>query len=780
MQTLLLTGDDMRFLAQQPEYEVNTMLGQMTTLMQNITSLQNDSDDKVKQLENQNWFKRMTSNLLGKNKATRQEIQKNSGKMVEYISQSVAQLYNMNLINERVISSLGNRMNEVYVQVVESNQEMLNMKGQISEIMQIQQQTIEAMGAFVNKLNEKIESVDNFHMLISEIQNGIYNDSSKLYNLCSILSQLDKRQMDDNRKMNLLNDTMIKSNIITQDEFSVLQCLQEIVALPQEKVGLIYLELCNFRNSFPADMFADMIENYHFLSKMEKMSKKKETLIQNVIDKYELDADATFSIADISESFFENKQASFVCVDNIKISANEAKNNNAENVTVSASTSSKVNEPWDLDKAEKIISEFEKNDEPEKVYNYLLPYAEQGVAAAQRLLGMCYEFGEGIDEDENKAFEWYKKAAEQGFDYGEYEVGRCFYFGFGVKKDIHKALEWFKRAFIQNLIESIYYIGECYIELNNFTEALKWYRKGAEKNDTNCQNAIGVRYFNGEGVKKSNPDAFFWFRRAAENGNALGERNLGYCYMNGFGTSKNLDEAERWLRKAVEDGDESAQELLDELGVAENGYDSSNKTEASLRYWAENGDLDAMEDLGYALYYGEHDDDFGVDGIEEDKYKAALYLEKAAKSGMKYSQYKFANMCYYGEGVAQNYQRALKWYKKAAEQGNGWACFSLYKMYSDGLGCSEDSDIAWDYYCKACDILNDGDEICPSCGSSDYYLEETSTGIGKGAAAGAAAGAIFGLIGAAAGAAAGAIINHSTITKCTCNDCNSQWKKIFK
>ena len=74
-----------------------------------------------------------------------------------------------------------------------------------------------------------------------------------------------------------------------------MQCLQEIVALPQEKVGLIYLELCNFRSSFPADMFADMIENYHFLSKMEKMSKKKETLIQNVIDKYGLDADAAFS-----------------------------------------------------------------------------------------------------------------------------------------------------------------------------------------------------------------------------------------------------------------------------------------------------------------------------------------------------------------------------------------------------------------------------------------------------------------------------------------------------
>ena len=160
MITQLLTGEDTRFLAQQPEYETDIMVGQMTTLMQNITDLQNDTDDKVAQLQNQSWFKRMTNTLFGKNKVTKHEIQKNNDKVVTYISQSVAQLYNMNLINERAICSLGNRMNEVYMQVVESNQEMLNMKGQISQIMAVQQQTMEAMGAFVNKLNEKFDELD--------------------------------------------------------------------------------------------------------------------------------------------------------------------------------------------------------------------------------------------------------------------------------------------------------------------------------------------------------------------------------------------------------------------------------------------------------------------------------------------------------------------------------------------------------------------------------------------------------------------------------------------
>lgn len=68
-----------------------------------------------------------------------------------------------------------------------------------------------------------------------------------------------------------------------------------------------------------------MIENYHFLSKMEKMSKKKEVIIQRVLDKYDLDSDAPFSIEDISESFFENKQACLVDISNIQISMNDSK-----------------------------------------------------------------------------------------------------------------------------------------------------------------------------------------------------------------------------------------------------------------------------------------------------------------------------------------------------------------------------------------------------------------------------------------------------------------------
>lgn len=574
MITQLLTGEDTRFLAQQPEYETDIMVGQMTTLMQNITDLQNDTDDKVAQLQNQSWFKRMTNTLFGKNKVTKHEIQKSNDKVVTYISQSVAQLYNMNLINERAICSLGNRMNEVYMQVVESNQEMLNMKGQISQIMAVQQQTMEAMGAFVNKLNEKIESVDNFHMLISEIQNGMYNDSSKLYNLCSILSQLDKRQMNNNRKMNLLIDTMKnKAGIITSDEITVFKCLQEIVALPQEKIGLIYLELCNFRNSFPAGLFADMIENYHFLSKMEKMSKKKEVIIQRVLDKYDLDSDALFSIEDISESFFENKQACLVDINNLQIEKNSANDNNT-----SSGNSDDELEPWSEELFDEKLEELEDDDEG--LFNFLKPYAEQGIPEAMYWFADYYE-----KTDSKKFIDYLTRAAEAGFSEAQCDLGKEYYYGNNVSENIDEAIKWLTKSAEQEDTEAMGILGNCFVEKKNFKKAIEWYKTGAEKyNDGYCQNSLGLRYYNGEGVKQSYSDAFFYFKRAAENGDSSGERNLGYCYMNGYGTIKNLESARYWLEKAVEDDNESAQESLDELERYYDDYDSSNKTAESLRY----------------------------------------------------------------------------------------------------------------------------------------------------------------------------------------------------
>lgn len=649
MNTQLLTGEDTRFLAQQPEYEVDIMVGQMTTLMQNITDLQNDTDDKVAQLQNQGWFKRMTNTLFGRNKATKQEIQKNNDKVMTYISQSVAQLYQMNLINERVICSLGNRMNEVYLQVTEMNQEMLTMKGQISQLMAVQQQTMEALGAFVNKLNEKIESVDNFHMMISEIQNGMYNDSSKLYNLCSILSQLDKRQMENNRKMALLKDSMEKAGIITEDEITVQECLKEIVALPQEKIGLIYLELCNFRNSFPANLFADMIENYHFLSKMEKMSKKKEVLIQRVLEQYELDPDAAFSIADISESFFENKQECLVNINNLQIGVNDtSEDEEAANI-------------WqEYDEAEEIGINYNSLSADE-----LIALANNGDVYAMDTLGAAYEFGEdkevigvlGIEKDFEEAVKWYRKAAEQGFDIAQDSLGNCYYLGHGVDEDYVKAVKWYRKAAEQGLCTAQDSLGDCYYYGRGVdeddAEAVKWYRKAAEQGLDTAQHSLGKCYYFGYGVDEDKVKAVKWYRKAAEQGNDDAKTNLGWCYYCGFGVSENVQKAEELLLDAANEDNNLAMLRLGHIRT-----DEGNVPRAIDWYKkaAEHGRSYANVCIGEIYRNG--------NGVKQNYAKAYDYFKKAANDGEKDAQNYLGLMFLQGEHVKENDEKAVAYFSR--------------------------------------------------------------------------------------------------------------------
>ncbi len=647
MDTQILTGEDTRFLAQQQEYEVTTMVGQMTTLMQNITDLQNDTDDKVAQLENQGWFKRMTNTLFGKNKATKQEIQKNGDKVVTYVSQSVAQLYNMNLINERVISSLGNRMNDVYMQVTEMYQEQLNIKGQISQIMAIQQQTMEAMGAFVGKLNEKIESVDNFHMLISEIQNGMYNDSSKLYNLCSILAQLDKRQMDDNRKMNLLNDTMLKTAIITDEDITVLKALQEIVALPQEKIGVIYLELCNFRSSFPANLFADMIESYHFLSKMEKMSKKKETIIQRVLDKYELDPDAAFTISDISESFFENKHACMVGFNNIPQIG-------MDNSSAAAYNSSQNNVNITNDVIKENVAKFYKEEETDlqAIYDYLVPLAEQGFAAAQNELGAFYQYGFGCCEiDSHKALELYTQSAEQGYADGQNILGLLYQFGYDdIPADERKAEYWLGKAAEQGDAEHEYDYAKLLRDLGKERECFKWAKKSAEQDYAVGQNLLGICYSNGIGVGEDHYEAFEWFEKAANNGFGMGMYNLAGCYYYGDGTREDYRKAVEWYEKVLNndivDDDEKAQ---------------------------------IYENLGW-MYFD------GGNGIRQDYQKAYDYFHKAADLGNEEAANMVGRMYSEGYYVRKSISKANEWYRKAIDGGSSVAKYNYAMNLLDSGG----------------------------------------------------------------------------------------------
>ena len=68
------------------------------------------------------------------------------------------------------------------------------------------------------------------------------------------------------------------------------------------------------------------------------------------------------------------------------------------------------------------------------------PLAEQGDASAQSNLGLMYDLGEGVPQDDKQAVKWYRLAAEQGDAEAQFNLGVMYYSGYGVPKDDKEAV----------------------------------------------------------------------------------------------------------------------------------------------------------------------------------------------------------------------------------------------------------------------------------------------------------------------------------------------------
>ena len=104
-----------------------------------------------------------------------------------------------------------------------------------------------------------------------------------------------------------------------------------------------------------------------------------------------------------------------------------------------------------------------------------------------------------------------------------------------LNESLKKAKQGDARA--QYILGLMYDYGQGAVQ--DYTQALNWYRKSAEQGVADAQYSLGVMYDNGKGVPKSNAQAFIWYSKAAEQGHAAAQNNLGAMYANGQGVAEN-------------------------------------------------------------------------------------------------------------------------------------------------------------------------------------------------------------------------------------------------
>lgn len=267
MSECMIPNNDLQLLASESDHNLNMILAEMTTLMES-------NNAKVQQLENQNWFQRMSMTISGKNKMTQAEIQQNHDAIDLYVSQAMGELFNRNCIDHELILGLGNKINALY-------------ESQI-EIKQI-------IGAFAQKLNQKIESIDNFHMLIEEINQGFYNNKNPFLSISQILSQLDLRTVQDKRKMDILTRSLEEQNILNHQEIPFCEMLENLLFLDENKAGTLALFFGNIRDEYVAKIAEDTIFAYYTLPEKTRKMKSRRSIVETILRSE--DVDLTYSVS---------------------------------------------------------------------------------------------------------------------------------------------------------------------------------------------------------------------------------------------------------------------------------------------------------------------------------------------------------------------------------------------------------------------------------------------------------------------------------------------------
>ena len=259
-----------------------------------------------------------------------------------------------------------------------------------------------------------------------------------------------------------------------------------------------------------------------------------------------------------------------------------------------------------------------------------------------------------------------------------------------------------------------YELGKTFYDDEDYAEAVKWYRRAANKGNAEAQNDLGLCYYYGEGVEEDETEAVRWFWDAAMQGNARAQNNLGNCYYYGKGVKQDNKEAVEWYQGATAKGNADAQYSLGNMHeyghVVEQSYE---KAVEWYRKAAEQGQVRALCKLGYMYEYGK--------GVKQSDEKAVEWYRKAAKQGDAYAQNELGDRYCFGEGVEESDETAVEWYRKAAEQGYASAQNELGDRYYFGTGVKQSDETAVKWYRKAAEQGN-ANAQCNLGGMYEYGL----------------------------------------------------------
>lgn len=367
-------------------------------------------------------------------------------------------------------------------------------------------------------------------------------------------------------------------------------------------------------------------------------------------------------------------------------------------------------------RVEKILKAMPEIDitNSEDIYNKALTYYEEGDAdksfvlfkllandgyePAYGYMGLFYQYGYGVEKDEDLMIDYYNLGIEAGFPICAYRLATYYYEkgkyeeafanfmkcasnentlksdawywigimqekGLGTDKDMAKAVASYKKSvkFATDLEcdarLALMRLGETVDAKSDFVDASKTMLMGMSVSD---MYKTGEEYEYGLNKRYvSLTKAYAYYKAAADHGYLKAFTKMGDIYVSKFYPFNNKSQADKYYSKAFK----QYKQRIDSDG-------------------------DACYMIGYMYQYG--------NGVAKDLEQAKYYYKAGALKGSADASWQYGLVC----KDEMEYTDAYKYFKQAAENGHGKAMFELAKLYEDGLGVTQNRNSAIEWYEK--------------------------------------------------------------------------------
>jgi TPR repeat protein len=160
----------------------------------------------------------------------------------------------------------------------------------------------------------------------------------------------------------------------------------------------------------------------------------------------------------------------------------------------------------------------EEVDKQKQGIQWMQKAADQGEPVAYSNLGDLWRLGQaGLPQNDGKCFEMYEKAAGIGHVESQFQLGLMYNEGIAVPQNQEKAVECFAACADEGMPEALYILGALATRDGALEAGFKFFLKAARTGHHDSQFNVARCYAYGEGVEPDLHQAYFWARIVEDN-----------------------------------------------------------------------------------------------------------------------------------------------------------------------------------------------------------------------------------------------------------------------